>query len=248
MSNVLKNIKCELSYDGKGFNGFQIQPNQRTVQGEIINSIYKLTGEKVNIFASGRTDAGVHARKQVFNFQTESNIPAERWKNALNSIIPDDILILNSIEVPMSFHSRYDVKQKTYRYYINNNKEQNIFRRNYTWFYPHSLNLEEMNSASKLFIGEHDFTSFSSAKTEIEDKTRIIYESSLWEENGEIVYQITGNGFLYNMVRIIIGTLVEVGSNKINKNDIIEIFQNKNRETAGKTAPAQGLVLWDVKY
>lgn len=243
-----KNIKCEISYDGTDFHGFQVQPNQRTIQGELINSIYKLTKEEVTIIASGRTDAGVHARKQVCNFYTDSNIPAARWKNALNAVLPDGIIILNSTEVPSTFHSRYDVKEKTYRYHISNKENLDLFRRKYAWHYPHELKIDEMRKASKKFLGEHNFTSFSSAKTEIDNKVRFIYQSEIWEENNEIIYQVTGNGFLYNMVRIIVGTLVDVGSNRKKIEDIEGILSSEDRNNAGKTAPAKGLFLWDIKY
>jgi len=243
-----RNIKCEISYDGTDFHGFQVQPKQRTVQGELMNSIYKLTKEEVNIFASGRTDAGVHAKKQVCNFYTDSDIPAAKWKNALNAVLPDGIIILNSTEVPSAFHSRYDAKEKTYRYHISNNKSLDLFRRRYVWHYPYDLNVVEMKKASKIFLGEHDFTAFSSAKTKIENKVRNIYQSEIWEENNEIIYQITGNGFLYNMVRIIVGTLVDFGGNRIKVEDIEEVLNSKDRNNAGKTAPAKGLFLWDIKY
>lgn len=243
-----RNIKCEISYDGTDFHGFQVQPNQRTVQGELINSIYKLTNEKVNIIASGRTDAGVHARKQVCNFTTSSNIPTDKWKNALNTLLPDGIIILNSTEVDLSFHSRYDVKEKTYRYHISNGENPNLFRRRYVWHYPYHLNLEEMKKASRIFLGKHDFTSFSSAKIGINDRDRTVYQSEVWVENDEIIYQVTGNGFLYNMVRIIVGTLVAVGSNRIKPEEIEGILGSKDRNNAGRTAPAKGLFLWDIKY
>lgn len=243
-----RNIKCEISYDGTDFHGFQVQPNQSTVQGELRNSIYKLTNEEVDIIASGRTDAGVHARKQVCNFYTNSSIPAAKWKDALNAVLPDGIIILNSTEVGSSFHSRYDVKEKTYRYHISNNDAQDIFRRKYVWHYPYHLNIEVMKQTSTVFLGEHDFTSFSSAKTEIENKVRNIYQSEVWEENNEIIYQITGNGFLYNMVRIIVGTLVDVGGNRKKLEDIEGILRSRDRNNAGRTAPAKGLFLWDIKY
>ena len=246
--DIKRNIKCEFSYDGTEYHGLQIQPNQRTIQGELEKSIYKLSKEKVNIIASGRTDAGVHARKQVCNFITDSKIPAEKWKDALNSVLPSDIIVLNTEEVPLAFHSRFDVTKKVYRYYLLNNKNVDIFRRNFTWHYPYPLNLGKMIEASKIFLGEHDFTSFSSVKADIEDKTRIIYESDIWEENNEIIFQISGNGFLYNMVRIIFGTIVEIGSNKLELENVGELLKVKNRSLAGKTAPARGLVLWDIFY
>lgn len=244
----IKNLKCEISYDGTDFHGFQIQPNKRTVQGELTKVLTYLTNEDTNIIASGRTDAGVHARKQVCNFQTESNIPISKWKMVLNSYLPDDMLILDVAEMPLEFHSRYDVKQKTYRYHIQNGNDINIFRSKYTWIYKHPLDLKKMEIASKLFLGEHDFTAFSSSKSPIENKIRTIFESNLWVENNEIVYQITGKGFLYNMVRIIVGSLVDVGRGKIDITNLEKSFIEKDRSKTGITAPAKGLTLWEIKY
>lgn len=246
--NNNKNIKCEVSYDGSNYHGFQYQPNARTVQGELINSIYKLTKESTKIIASGRTDAGVHARKQVCNFYTNSSIPADKWTDALNSVLPKDIIVIKTEEVPFSFHSRFDVKRKTYRYSIYHNKINDVFRRNYSWFIPYPLSTDKMKQAVKLFIGVHDFTSFSSAKSDTENKIREIYDSKLWMEDNEIIFEITGNGFLYNMVRIIVGTLVEIGRGKMPSEEISNLLKQKNRIHAGVTAPPQGLILWDVLY
>lgn len=243
-----KNIKCEISYDGTNFHGLQIQPNKRTVQGELTKIVSYLTNEEVSIIASGRTDAGVHARKQVCNFHTDSNIPINKWKIALNSLLPDDIVVLEIDEMPDNFHSRYDVLQKTYRYHIQNEAHINIFRNRYSWIYRHPLDLDKMKIASQLFLGEHDFTAFSSSKSTVENKVRKIYESDLWVENNEIVYQVSGNGFLYNMVRIIVGTLIEVGRNNIDIKEIEKMFLEKERTKAGITAPAKGLTLWEIKY
>lgn len=242
------NIKCELSYDGTNFHGFQIQPNQRTVQGELHKAIYKIAKQNINVVATGRTDAGVHARKQVINFFTNSRIPEEKWEVALNSILPDDIIIMSSSKVQPKFHSRYDVKVKTYRYNIYNQRKIDVFRRHYTWHCPYSLDIDMMKEASRLFIGEHDFTSFSSGKTDIENKVRKIYKSDIWQDGNEIIFQISGSGFLYNMVRIIMGTLIEIGKGKMETDDILKLFQQKNRIQATKTVAAKGLTLWDVEY
>lgn len=246
--NKKRNIKCEISYDGTDFHGFQIQPGKRTIQGEIESALEIITKQSIPIIASGRTDAGVHARKQVCNFFTESRIPEEKWEIAINSLLPNDIVILSANEMPLEFHSRYDVQTKTYRYYIYNNKTVDIFRRNFTWHYPYFLDTEKMKKASKLFIGEHDFTSFSSAKSDIKNKIRRIYESDIWVDQNEIIFQISGNGFLYNMVRILMGTLLKIGSNKMEPEAIVNLFAENNRTVAGITVPARGLTLWDVKY
>ncbi|TCS81516.1 tRNA pseudouridine(38-40) synthase TruA [Tepidibacillus fermentans] len=243
-----RNIKLELSYDGTKFHGFQVQPNQRTVQSEIEKAIKELTGFSVNLIASGRTDAGVHARKQVCNFITHSSIPIAKWPNALNSILPDDIIVFSAEEKPLQFHSRYDVKRKTYRYTIYNDRFIDVFKRHYSWHLPYSLNISEMVEASHYFLGEHDFTSFSSARTEVKNKVRTIYQFDIWKEGKEIYFQITGNGFLYNMVRIIVGTIVEIGRGRMEKEQILRLFEEKDRTLSGLTAPPQGLVLWDVIY
>ncbi len=243
-----RNIKCEISYDGTDFHGFQIQPNHRTVQGELESALYRLTKQKISINASGRTDAGVHAKKQVCNFITDSNIPGEKWRLALKPELPDDIIMVNTTEAPLSFHSRFDVKKKTYRYYIYHHMSPDIFHRRFSWHYPYKLDLELMQVASQLFEGEHDFTNFSSARTDKENKIRRIDEAMLWKEGNEIIFQISGSGFLYNMVRIIMGTLIEVGRKKMNKEEIIPLFYTKEKILKAKTAPAHGLSLWDVQY
>ncbi|MFV9511627.1 tRNA pseudouridine(38-40) synthase TruA [Tepidibacillus sp. LV47] len=243
-----RNIKLELSYDGTYFHGFQVQPNQRTVQGELQKAIEKLTGSSVKVIGSGRTDARVHARKQVCNFITHSSIPISKWPNAINSVLPEDIVVYSAEEKPITFHSRFDVKKKTYRYTIYNDQFIDVFRRHYTWHYPYPLNMNEMIEASRFFLGEHDFTSFSSVKSDIKDRVRTIYHFDLWQEGKEIYFQITGNGFLYNMVRIIVGTLVEIGRSKIKKEEIPKILAKRDRNLAGLTAPPQGLILWDVLY
>lgn len=243
-----RNIKCEISYDGTEFHGFQSQPNHRTVQGEIEKAVSKITKNETNIIYSGRTDAGVHARKQVINFHINNSIPSDKIRKALNSNLPGDIVVLHAEEAPIDFHSRYHVKEKTYRYFLDNHQIPDIFRRRYEWRVPYKLNIEKMNEASHLFIGEHDFTSFSSAKTVKENRVRTIHASDLWVEDGKVIFQITGKGFLYNMVRIIVGTLVDIGRGRMEVKEIEEMFNTKDRGDAGMTAPANGLFLWDVKY
>ena len=244
-----KNIKCSVSYDGTLFHGFQIQPNQRTVQNELEKAISSIAKKKINIYASGRTDAGVHANQQVINFNTESSVPPEKWRIAMNSILPEDIIITDSQEVSMDFHARYNVKQKTYRYYLYNSKLNDVFRRNYWWHYPYEIDIEKMIEASKYFIGEHDFTSFSSSKTAIENKVRTVYDFNIQRnQKNELIFEITGNGFLYNMVRIIVGSVVDVGRGRMKLKKIPELLEKKEKQGKGPTAPAHGLYLWEVKY
>ena len=244
----MKNIKIEVSYDGTAYSGFQIQPNAKTVQEELEKAISRLTNEEPKVIGSGRTDAGVHANKQVCNFKTNSSIPIERWRIALNSVLPEDIVVRHVEEVDCEFHARFGVKKKTYRYSIDNAEIPDVFKRNFAWHIPYSLDIEKMQEASRYFLGEHDFSAFASIKTVVKDKQREIYDFEIWNEGSFIYFQVTGNGFLYNMVRIMVGTLIEIGKNKRNKEEIKEMLLSKNRSNSGITAPAKGLILWDVTY
>jgi len=243
-----RNIQLQIAYEGTFFHGFQVQSKQRTVQGELEKALETITGVSTKLFASGRTDAGVHAKKQICHFLTNSSVPIARWPIALNSILSNDVVVLSAKEMPTLFHARYGVKKKTYRYIIYHDKYIDVFRRNFSWHYPYPLDVDAMVDASKVFVGEHDFTSFSSAKANVKNKVRTIYHFSVWKEGQEIYFEITGNGFLYNMVRIIVGTLVEVGRGRMTQDDILLLFEKKNRTKAGLTAPSQGLILWDVQY
>lgn len=245
----MRRLKCTIAYDGTHFSGYQIQPNNRTVQEEIEGTLKKLhRGREVKIFASGRTDAGVHAKGQVIHFDTDVNIPIEKWPIALNSLLPDDISIVDTEIVDSNFHARFDVKGKEYRYFMYISKKRDPFKRNYATNFPFLINLDAIREAMNYFLGTHDFTSFCSAKTEVEDKVRTIQEMDLFEENGLLVFRFVGNGFLYNMVRIITGTLLEIGTGDRDPKTIPEILAQKDRIYAGKTAPAQGLYLWKVFY
>ncbi|WP_318153104.1 tRNA pseudouridine(38-40) synthase TruA [Metabacillus arenae] len=242
-------LKCTVAYDGTNFHGYQIQLQKRTVQLELEKALQKLhKGEKVKAFASGRTDSGVHAHGQVIHFDTLLHIPLERWPYALNSLLPDDVACLNAEKTDAHFHARFNVKKKEYRYRVLLTKEADVFKRNYTFHYPFPLDMLKMKEAADYLIGSHDFTSFCSAKTEVEDRVRTIYEINLNQINGELVFSFIGNGFLYNMVRIIVGTLLDVGAKKIIPEDIPKILLARNREKSGKTAPGHGLYLWKVYY
>ncbi|XJZ27471.1 tRNA pseudouridine(38-40) synthase TruA [Bacillota bacterium Lsc_1132] len=245
----MQRYKCIISYDGTAFAGYQGQPNKRTVQGEIESVLAKLhKGEEVRIFASGRTDAGVHAKGQVIHFDSPLAIPESRWALAIHSQLPDDISILSVEKVASSFHARFDAVGKEYRYVLLLSKDRDPFLRNYAYWYPYRLNIEAMKEASKYLIGTYDFTSFCSAKTEVEDKVRTIAEITLSQEGPLLTFQFKGNGFLYNMVRILVGTLLEVGSGERRPEDIAAILAQRDRTIAGKTAPARGLYLWEVFY
>ena len=244
----MRNIKLMIEYDGKEFNGWQKQPNKLNIQGEIERAIEAITGEKVELNASGRTDAGVHALGQVANFKTESKIPIEKIAIAINSQVKNSIRIVKAEEVESDFHSRYNCKEKTYRYIINNSNYGSSVYRNLEYHIPVKLDICKMKQAIKYFEGEHDFKGFKSSGTSSKSSVRNIYKAVLKEEGERIVIELTGNGFLYNMVRIIVGTLVDVGLGKIAAADIPEIIKSQDRTKAGKTLPPQGLYLLEVKY
>ncbi|WP_139492768.1 tRNA pseudouridine(38-40) synthase TruA [Brevibacillus dissolubilis] len=244
----MRRLKAVVAYDGTDYSGFQVQPDVVTVQGTIEEALFRVTGETIQIAGSGRTDAGVHARGQVFHFDTKSGIPIDKWAFVLNNQLPDSIIIQSVEEAPIDFHARFDVKVKEYRYCIDNGKVADLFRHRYADHIRFPLDVEKMQEAARHLIGTHDFTSFCSAKTYVEDKVRTIYDVRV-EREGQFVWVICrGNGFLYNMVRIIAGTLVEVGQGKREPDEFPAILAACDRERAGKTAPAKGLTMWAVFY
>ena len=244
----VRNIKLTIEYDGKDFNGWQKQPMKLNIQGTIEQAIKQITGEDVNLNASGRTDAGVHALGQVANFKTDSKIPIEKFAIAINSKLKRSIVIKKAEEVDERFHSRLSCKRKTYRYIINNSPEGTAIYRNLETHIPQKLDVEKMKKAVKYFEGEHDFKAFKASGTSSKSSIRTIYEANVYQENEKIMIELTGNGFLYNMVRIIAGTLVEVGLRKVEPEKIPEIIQVGKRENAGKTLPPNGLYLVKVMY
>jgi tRNA pseudouridine38-40 synthase len=244
----MRNIKLTIEYDGKKFNGWQKQPNKLNIQGEIERAIEGVTKEKVELYASGRTDAGVHAFGQVANFKTNSTLPIEKWPLALNANLKKSIRIKDAKEVDLRFHSRLTCKKKTYRYVINNSKYGTAIYRNLETHIPYKLDVIKMQNAAKYFEGEHDFKAFKSSGGSGKTTIRTIYKAEIKRENERIIIELTGNGFLYNMVRIITGTLVEVGMEKIKAEQIPEIMESRDRKLAGRTLPAHGLCLIKVEY
>lgn len=245
----MQRYKCIISYDGTGFSGYQVQPNKRTVQSELEAVLTKMhKGQHVKVSGSGRTDAGVHAKGQVIHFDSPLSIPTEKWGVALNSLLPADLSVISVEKTSPSFHARYDAVGKEYRYFLHISQVRDPFLRNYAYQYPYALNLETMKEASSYFLGTHDFTSFCSAKSEVADKFRTIKTIDINPEGDLVVFRFVGNGFLYNMVRILVGTLLEVGSGERLPIEISEMLIKKDRSSAGKTAPAHGLYLWKVYY
>lgn len=228
--------------------GWQKQPNKLNIQGEIERAIETVTGETVNLIASGRTDAGVNAIAQVANFKIENNIPIERIAYALNSQLKKSIRIKKAEEVEEAFHSRYTCKKKTYEYVIDNSEQGTAIYRNMRYHFPIKLDEVKMNEAVQHLVGEHDFKSFKASGTSSKSSVRTIYKANVTREGELVIITLTGNGFLYNMVRIIAGTLLEVGEGKIKPSDVKDILEAKDRLKAGKTLPAHGLCLVSVDY
>ena len=244
----MKNIKLTIEYDGSNYFGWQKQNNKETVQETIERAILAVTGEKINLTGSSRTDTGVHAKGMVANFKTNTSIPPNKIKFALNNKLPDDIVIINSEEVSEDFHSRYNSKGKTYCYTIINRRDRLALGRNYAYQFKWDLDIERMKSACKYFLGEHDFCAFMSSGSSVKTTVRTINELYIENNKDEIKIFISANGFLYNMVRIIVGTLIMVGIGKISDKDIINIIESKDRTKAGACVPANGLTLEKVYY
>lgn len=244
----MKNIKLTIEYEGTHYHGWQSQINAVTVQDVIQNALQKLTGEDCDLIGSSRTDMGVHALGMTANFHTSSSIPSEKVSYALNNLLPEDIVIRSSEEVPADFHSRYSAKGKRYRYMIYNASFRSAILRNRVYHVRYPLNLENMRKASLSFVGEHDFCAFMATGSNVKSTLRTIHHVSLEKEEDTIRFEIEGNGFLYNMVRIIVGTLVEVGMGKIRPDEVSAIIESGERKKAGITAPAHGLYLVRVYY
>lgn len=243
-----KRIKLTVAYDGTGYCGFQEQKNGKTIEGELNRVLQELTGEQIQVIGASRTDAGVHGLCNVAVFDTKSRIPGEKFSYALNQRLPEDIRIRRSEEVPVDFHPRRCESRKTYEYHILNCEFPNPVKRLYTYFTYVPLDVGKMQQAGSYLVGEHDFSSFCSAGSRAESKVRTVYGLSVEQDGEEIVIRITGNGFLYNMVRIIAGTLLEAGAGKIVPEKVQTILEAKDRTAAGPTAPACGLILTELEY
>ena len=244
----MKNIKLTIEYDGTGFSGWQTQPNARAVQDVVSAGIQQLTGEKVDLTGSSRTDAGVHALGLSANFHTSSNIPPERFAYALNTALPEDVVIRKSEEVETDFHARFDAKGKKYRYLFLNSLYPSALMRYRAYHIQHTLNFDAMQKAVGYFLGTHDFSAFRASGSDVKTSERTITWVSLAKKEDIIEFEIMGDGFLYNMVRIIAGTMVDVGKERIKPEDVPGIIMDKDRKKAGRTAPAHGLYLVEVFY
>ncbi len=243
-----QNFCLILEYIGKNYVGFQRQKNGMSIQQTIENVIEKTLGEKVTLTASGRTDAGVHAMGQVVNFFSHTDIPAERLAIVINSHLPDDIRIKQSFAVSPLFHSQKSAIKKTYLYKIFTGEEFSVFHHDFFLSMPQKYDLSLLNAAAKTLIGTHDFATFVASGHTAKSTIRTIFSAQFTQEGDYLFFEITGNGFLYNMVRIITGTLLDVGCGKTTLDEFKEIFHSKSRPRAGKTLPPHGLYLKQVYY
>ena len=241
-------VRLIVAYDGTNYHGWQIQKNAITVEEILQQALCDLLQEPIELVGASRTDAGVHARGNVAVFDTHTRIPAEKIAIAVNQRLPEDIRVMQSEEVEEQFHPRYAESEKTYEYHISNVPIQLPTRRLYSYFVYLPLDVEKMQEAAKLFVGEHDFAGFCSAKTQVQTTVRTIYDCQVEKEGDEICIRVRGNGFLYNMVRIIAGTLVEVGLGRRKLSTVSQAIEKADRSLAGPTAPPEGLTLIKIEY
>jgi tRNA pseudouridine38-40 synthase len=245
----MRNIKLNIQYDGTKYKGWQkLGDDTNTIQYKIEKVLSELTGEEIDLIASGRTDAGVHARNQIANFKTKSNVTNEEILDYCYRYLPLDIVVQKCENASWDFHSRYNAKKKIYTYKIYNNKFHDIFNRKYSHHVKERLDISKMRDMASLFIGEHDFKSFTALKSKKKSTVREIYSIDFIQNGKDIDIVFVGNGFLYKMIRILVGTLIEAGLNRITKEDVQKIMLEKDRSIAPPTAPSHGLFLTDVIY
>ena len=244
----MRNIKLTIEYDGTGYHGWQIQPNVETIQGTIEGKLAQITGETVRLVASGRTDAGVHATGQVAHFKTHSSLNVLSFLKGLNSLLPEDIRVKDVEEVEEAFHARFSAKGKVYEYRIFIGEVRSPFHRHFSWFVPGKLDLASMREAAMKLKGSHDFSSFCSTGSDHLSHIREIYTIDVGIRRDLIIIGVEANAFLKQMVRNIVGTLVEVGRRKLTPSQFGDILEARDRRRAGIAAPAQGLFLVRVNY
>lgn len=244
----MRNFKIMMSYDGTNYHGFQRQENALAIQEVFEDTVSSVVGVKTTVYGCSRTDTGVHANEFCLNFFHSNTITPEGMLRALNSRLPDDMAVLSCEEVGNDFHARYNCKSKEYIYKIHNSQIKNPFLNNRAYRYYRHIDEQLLNKSAQAYVGTHDFTSFCSVASDKEDKTRTIYSFEVWRENDMVFMKVHGDGFLYNMVRIMVGTLLFVNEGKIAPDGIGKIIESLDRTKAGKTAPPQGLYLNRVFY
>ncbi len=244
----MRNLRLDICYDGSRYRGWQRLPGtENTIQGKLEHTLSRILGEEVEISGSGRTDAGAHAALQVANFHCESSLPCEEILAQLRRYLPEDMGIYSCVEASPRFHARLNCKAKTYRYRVWNCAEPCVFDRKFVYIFPEKLDIPAMEEAAKYLLGEHDFSAFCANKKMKKSTVRRIDSLTITREGSELIFTVTGNGFLYNMVRIMVGTLLEVGRGQRRAERIPLLFGGK-REEAGFLVPAQGLCLMEVEY
>lgn len=244
----MKRVKLTVAYDGTRYSGWQVQQNAVTIEGVLNKALSKLTGEEIAVIGASRTDAGVHAMGNVAVFDTESTIPGERFLYVLNQKMPEDVVIVASEEVPLTWHPRHQDTLKTYEYRILNAKLPDPTRRLYTNFVSFDLDIDLMRKGAAYLVGEHDFAGFCSVKTNAKTTVRTITDLQVRQNGDEIIIRVTGNGFLYNMVRIIAGVLIRVGRSYYPPEKVLALLEGKERTGEAVTAPPQGLCLMEIQY
>lgn len=246
----MRNLKVKIAYNGSAYHGFQLQDNGNSIQGEVQKALRRLLFERIGIFGCSRTDTNVHAREFYFNFHTDNAIPCDGFIVGLNTLLPSDIVVLGCEEVDENFHARFDAKAKTYEYLIHNARFKDPFLNNLAFHYPYKLDADEMTEHIQAFVGEHDFRAFCKAETLAHLKTTVreIFSGKVTRDGDFVRIELTGSGFLHNMVRIIVGTLIYAQQGKYSFEDLRAVVSNKKRSNAGITAPAHGLYLKEVIY
>jgi tRNA pseudouridine38-40 synthase len=245
-------LKLTLAYDGGAYSGWQVQPDKPTVQGALEAALRQITQETIRVTAAGRTDAGVHALGQVVGFETSTRLSNTDLQRALNAVLPEDVAVLSLEDAPSGFHATRDAVAKRYQYQIHNGRTPSVFDRHYAWHYPQPLDAAAMHAAGQALVGRHDFSSFETAGSERPDSIRTIHELKVGRGSeglcDRVSFEVAGDGFLYNMVRTIVGTLVEVGVGARNVNWAAAVLAACDRRQAGQTAPPHGLFLVSVAY
>lgn len=253
----MRNLRLEIEYDGTGYKGWQIQRHRdavtpcrqfKTIQETLENTLRKILQEDVSLIGSSRTDAGVHAKAQFANFKTHSKIALTKLHEALNALLPEDIAIIKVEEVTEGFHSRFSAKSKVYQYVILNRKHRSALKRNSVYFCRYPLDLQLMRKEAKVLLGRHNFSAFCASAGKLKNQVKTIEKITINKQKDSIIITIKANGFLYNMVRNIAGTLIEIGRGSLPQNSLRGILLSKNRSLAGPTAPSRGLTLLKVNY
>lgn len=244
----MRNLLLRLMYDGSAYHGWQVQPNGVTVQEKLQDALEQILGVRENVTGCSRTDSGVHARDFCCNIRTENSIDCYKLTGSLNAVLPDDICVKSCTEVGTDFHARYDCLGKRYVYRVWNESYKNPFLTKYAYHYKNRLDADFLNRQAQVYVGTHDFSGFCSSGSSVEDTVRTVHSFSVERNGGEVLFSVEADGFLYNMVRIMVGTLIEISENRIEKDTLASIIKSKDRMRAGRTAPPQGLYLDKVIY